>query len=219
MQELYADSIAFRYGSRQILSSVHLSCRTGETLGLLGRNGSGKSTLLKILFGSLRPDHIHLKLNGVLMSRAYLSREIAYLPQDFFMPSRLKISQLVKLYTRRYRDELLTTALIRANLDEQIGNLSGGQRRLAECLLILYSDSPFILLDEPFSQLSPLAAAEMQAHVRHMAAVKGIVITDHYYKYVLDISSRIMLLHNGCNYAIGDPEKDLQLYGYLPAID
>lgn len=214
MQELYVDSVAHRYGERSILSNVYLNCRIGEVVGLLGRNGSGKSTLLKIIFGSICPDYIHMKLNGEPVKRAYRSGLLAYLPQNSFVPARLKIKQLVELYTNRYKSDLLTQEVIYTNLNRMIGDLSGGQRRLIECLLILYSDSDFVLLDEPFSQLAPLIIEELQMHIEQFKPLKGIILTDHYYRQILTVSTRIVLLHNGCNYKINTIE-DLQLHGYI----
>lgn len=217
MQELYVDSVAHRYGERSILSNVYLNCSIGEVVGLLGRNGSGKSTLLKIIFGSIRPDYIHMKLNGEPVKRAYRSGLLAYLPQNSFVPARLKIKQLVELYTNRYKSDLLTQEVIYTNLNRMIGDLSGGQRRLIECLLILYSDSDFVLLDEPFSQLAPLIIEELQMHIEQFKPLKGIILTDHYYRQILTVSTRIVLLHNGCNYKINTIE-DLQLHGYINSI-
>jgi len=215
MQELYIDSVAHRFGSRCILSSVYMCCKIGEVIGLLGRNGSGKSTLLRIIFGELKPDYSHIKLNGSLIKKGYLTRQISYLPQDFFIPDHLSISYLVTLYTNKYKHELLKEPLIQEHLNSKLGDLSGGQKRLVECLLIMYSDSDFILLDEPFSQLAPVIVDEIKAHICKLKAIKGFIITDHYYRQIIDTSSSIVLLHNGCNYKINHID-DLKLYGYLP---
>ena len=94
-------------------------------------------------------------------------------------------------------------------------NLSGGERRFLECLLMIYSDTEYALLDEPFSQLSPLWVEELKNHINDAKACKGFIITDHYYKSILDVSDRIVLLHNRCNYTIQN-EADLILHGYLP---
>lgn len=87
-------------------------------------------------------------------------------------------------------------------------------RRLIEFMLILYSDSDFVLLDEPFTQLASIVIEEMQRQLSNFNTLKGIIITDHYYQHILHVSSRIVLLHNGCNYKINGIE-DLQLHGYL----
>jgi ABC-type multidrug transport system ATPase subunit len=214
MQELYIDSVAHRYGKDYILSNVYLTCKIGEIVGLLGRNGCGKSTLLKIIFGSIRPDYMHMRLNGKPVKRAYLTGKVAYLPQHFFIPSNLRIRQLVPLYTHKYRDELFAQEIILENLDRVMADLSGGQRRLIEFLLVLYSDSDFVLLDEPFTQLAPVVIEGMQKQLLKFKTFKGIIFTDHYYQQILANASRIVLLHNGCNYKINGVE-DLKLHGYL----
>jgi len=216
MEELYIDSVDHRYGDRQVLNGVYLTCKIGESVGLLGRNGSGKSTLLKIIFGSLSPHHKHMKINDEFVPIGYLTNQISYLPQGFFIPHYLKIKSLIALYTNRYQEQLINVEIIRLNLEEQMGNLSGGNRRLVEVLLMIYSDAPFILLDEPFSQLAPLIADELKSHIQKFKAEKGFIITDHYYRQILEISDRIVLMHNGGNYAINH-EDDLRLHGYLPS--
>lgn len=216
MQELYIDSVDHRYGDRNVLNGVYLTCKVGEKVGLLGRNGSGKSTLLKIIFGSIIPHYKHLKVNDEWVERGFLSRQISYLPQGFFIPPYLKIKALVKLYTNKYSDQLLQLDVIKLNLNKKIVDLSGGNRRLVEALLIIYSDSPFILLDEPFSQLAPLVVDELKLHIRKFKDVKGFILTDHHYRQILEIADRVVLLHHGSNYVINH-EDDLRLYGYLPS--
>lgn len=215
MDELYVDSVNHRYGDREVLSSVFLNCKIGEVVGLLGRNGSGKSTLLKIVFGEIKPHFMHLKIDGELTTKAYLTSKVAYLPQGFFVPQYLKISDLVNLYTNRHKEGLLGLEIIKTNLTETIGNLSGGNRRLVEALLLIYGDAKYVLLDEPFSQLAPLIADELKLHIAKFSNQKGFVVTDHYYRQILEISTRVILINNGCNYQINN-EDDLILNGYLP---
>lgn len=215
MQELYIDSVSHKYGEREVLSSVFLNCKIGEIVGLLGRNGSGKSTLLKIIFGELKPHFMHLKIDNVYTQKAYLSNKVAYLSQGFFIPSYLKINDLVNLYTNLYKQQLLSIPIIQANLNVQLIELSGGNRRLVEALLLIYSDANYVLLDEPFSQLAPLIIDELKNHILKLRNTKGFIITDHYYRQILEVSTRVVLIHNGCNYQI-NTEEDLILNGYLP---
>jgi ABC-type multidrug transport system ATPase subunit len=215
MQELYIDSVNHRYSELEVLNNIYLNCKIGEVVGLLGRNGSGKSTLLKIIFGSIKPRFKYLKIDDKLIDKAYLTQQIAYLPQGYFIPSYLKIKDLVNLYINNYKEQILEIAVFKSNLNEKIGDLSGGNRRLVEALLIIYSDAKYVLLDEPFSQLAPLLADEIKMHIHHFKTKKGFLITDHYYGKILEVSTRIILIHNGCNYAINN-EDDLRLYGYLP---
>lgn len=216
MDELYIDSVNHRFDDREVLSSVFLTCKIGEIVGLLGRNGSGKSTLLKIIFGEIKPRFMHLKVDGKLTDKAYLSGKVAYLPQHFFIPAYLKIIDLVSLYANKHKAQLLNVDAIRLNLNEQIGDLSGGNRRLVEALLLIYSDAKYVLLDEPFSQLAPLIVDELKQHILSFKDIKGFIVTDHYYRQVLSLSTRIVLLNNACNYSIHN-EDDLILNGYLPS--
>lgn len=215
MDELYIDSVNHSYGDRKVLSSVFLNCKIGEIVGLLGRNGSGKSTLLKVIFGEIKPRFMHLKIDGKFTLRAFLSGQVTYLPQGFFVPQYLKIKDLVNVYTNKYKDQLLAVDVIQLNLNETIGDLSGGNRRLVETLLLIYSDAKYVLLDEPFSQMAPLTADEIKHHILKFNNQKGFIITDHYYRQILEISTRIVLINNGCNYHINN-EDDLIQHGYLP---
>ena len=215
-QELYIDSVEHHFDGRKILNGVYLRCKRGEVLGLLGRNGSGKSTLLKIIFGAIKADYMHLKLDGQLLLRAYPSRKIVYLPQHHFVPGYLRVKEAVFLFTHQYRDALSAVAFIGTNLDAPLYTLSGGQRRFFEVLLLLYSDAPYVLLDEPFSQLAPLMAEEIGMHLDVLKAEKGFIITDHHYRQIQAVADRLILLHHGAAYPVKTGD-DLRLHGYLPA--
>lgn len=215
MDELHIDSVNHRFGEREVLSSVFLNCKVGEVVGLLGRNGSGKSTLLKIIFGDIKSHFMYLKVDGEVTFKTYLTGKVAYLPQGYFIPNYLRVADLVDLYTQSYRAQLLEVEVIKNHLKEKLGNLSGGNRRLVEALLIIYSDAKYVLLDEPFSQLAPLIADELKAHIVKFNHQKGFIITDHYYQQILVVSSRVVLINNGCNYTINNVD-DLILHGYLP---
>ncbi|GAA4779061.1 ATP-binding cassette domain-containing protein [Olivibacter ginsenosidimutans] len=216
-RELYLDSVSHRYGTKQILSSVYLSCKIGETVGLLGRNGSGKSTLLKVIFGTLNPHFKYARLNGKPFKKGYLTGQIAYLPQERFVPLHVKIEKLFHLFVHTHRDLVFSTDFIRDHLRYTADQLSGGLQRLIECFLILYSDASFVLLDEPFSQIAPIYVEEIQDHMQLLKAKKGFIVTDHYYERILEVSDRIVLINNGCNYKITTKE-DLALHGYIPSM-
>ena len=216
MAELHVDSVAHSFGTHCVLNNVYLKCSVGEVVGVLGRNGSGKSTLLKIIFGSIKPNYKFIKIDGELVQKGYLTYKIAYLPQGYFLPHYLSLELLVDLYVNKYREQLLAIDLFNENLKVRIGDLSGGHRRLAEALLMIYSDAKYILLDEPFSQLAPLIAEQLKHHIRELLPEKGFIVTDHDYQQILDVSSRIVLIHNGCNYNI-ENRDDLIVHGYLPA--
>ncbi|MFC7524648.1 ATP-binding cassette domain-containing protein [Parapedobacter sp. GCM10030251] len=215
-QELFIDSVACRFGNRTVLSGVHIACKPGEVVGLLGRNGSGKSTLLKVIFGTLNGRYKYCLLDGVRFTKGYRTRAIAYLPQHPFIPANTRVRSALEHLAHTYRQDLLAIGSIRENLDARMHELSGGIRRMIEALLIIYTDARYVLLDEPFSNIAPLYIDELSDHMNRLKATKGFIVTDHYYQRVLDISDRMVLLNNGCNYRIDKPE-DLYTYGYIPA--
>lgn len=215
MQELSIDSVAHRFNEKAILNGVYLNCKIGEVVGLLGRNGCGKSTLLKAIFGILNVDFKHLKVNGEIVSKGYLSGKIAYLTQHNFIPNKLKVKDAIAVFCCKHKEAIVQIPFIAENLNKKFRDFSGGENRLIEALIIIYSNADFVLLDEPFSQLAPLLVDEVKQHINHMKLFKGFIVTDHYYKSILDISDRIILLHNGCNYKINNTD-DLILHGYLP---
>ena len=215
MPELLVDSVNHWYGDKEILSSVYLNCKIGEVVGLLGRNGCGKSTLLKIIFGSIAPKFKYLNIDSRIYSKGYLSKKLSYLPQDQFIPEQISLSAAIDIFCKTNRKALIKIKLIADNLNAKFYDLSGGQARYLECLLMIYSDHQYVLLDEPFSQLAPVMIEDLKAHINHVKTHKGFIITDHYYDSILDVSDRIVLLHNRCNYSINRPE-DLVLHGYLP---
>lgn len=214
MQELSIDSVNQFFADREVLSSVYLNCKIGEVVGLLGRNGSGKSTLLQIIFGSVKANFKHLNINNKVYQKGYQSKNLSYLPQDNFIPDRITVLQAVDTFCRKQKAELKQIDFVTNHLSVKFYNLSGGERRFMECLLMIYSDTEFILLDEPFSQLSPLWIEELKEHINKAKAKKGFIITDHYYQSILDISDRVVLLHNKCNYTINNAD-DLVTHGYL----
>ncbi len=217
MTTLHIDSITKAFGEKKILQDIYLGCHIGQIAGLLGRNGSGKSTLLKIIFGVLNSETQFIRCNGkVLKSIADRKKLISYLPQESFLPKNMKIKDLVLLFCNKGNSaELLTLDLIIPFLNEKSGNLSGGEQRLIEALLIIYSEADFILLDEPFHSLSPKMINELKKIICLQSKNKGFIISDHYYQDVLDISTCTYLLSNGHMKQIQDL-KELQQHNYLP---
>ncbi|MDR5589922.1 ATP-binding cassette domain-containing protein [Christiangramia sp. SM2212] len=216
MNHLQADSIRKSYGDKLILSDIFLSCNQGETVGLIGRNGSGKSTLLKIIFGIENAENKYVKVNKKMIRNLGDSRNlINYLPQNNFLPTELKVLTIIKLFLQSQRREfLLNNEHVKPLLDRKFQNLSGGEKRILEILLLIYSEAKFILLDEPFEGVSPLVRDYILKIVNEEKSNKGFIITDHDYENVLKISDKILFLSNGNLKEIRN-EKDLQEYGYL----
>ncbi|SER87091.1 ATP-binding cassette domain-containing protein [Pedobacter rhizosphaerae] len=215
MSTIFIDSTTHYYKEKEVLSGVYLACNVGEVVGLLGRNGCGKSTLLKAIFGSITPHFKYLNINGKKYDKGYLSKNLSYLPQDRFIPDQINLGEAIDLFCHNYQNRLKEIPLITKHLENKFYNLSGGECRFIECLLMIYSNAQFVLLDEPFSQLSPIWVEELKIHIQTLKGEKGFIITDHLYRSILDISDRIVLIHNRRNYTINS-EDDLILHGYLP---
>lgn len=216
MTGLYVDSVLKEFGSRQILSDIFITCHQGEIIGLLGRNGSGKTTLLKIIFGALKADNKFVKVGDKHIKSLYDGRGlIQYLPQDSFLPTHISIKKIINLFCEEEQAAILfELEIIKPHLYKGSNELSGGERRLVEILIILYGKAKYLLLDEPFNGLAPLHIEIIKDHIKKVATEKGLIISDHNYNSVLDVSTSIILLHNGETKKIKG-RQELIDFGYL----
>jgi ABC-type multidrug transport system ATPase subunit len=217
MSKLHVDSITKSFDEKKFLKNIYISCETGKVVGLLGRNGTGKSTLLKIIFGIVKGDSQFIRIDDkVLQHQMDRKGRISYLPQYSFLPKGIKIKKLISLFcTQENSDKLFELELIKPFLNQTSRNLSGGEKKIVEVLLIIFSDSKFILLDEPFNALSPKIISEIQKIIKEQLKQKGIIISDHRFQEVLDISDEVYLLSDGYLKQIKDL-KELQQNNYLP---
>lgn len=214
---LEIDSVSLSFWGRSVLSGCYLNCKRGEVVGLLGRNGSGKSSLLKIIFGSLKADFKHLRLNGQIIQTGYLTGTIAYLPQQNCMLPFLKISEVFQKFSPFIKEQLSAENLWNFDTNSRLDELSNGQRRFLECLWILSKPAECILLDEPFSAIAPIQIEFLQKVIIEIGRKKAIVLTDHMYRSLLLVSNRIVLLHNNAVYNINNTD-DLVRYSYIPVV-
>jgi lipopolysaccharide export system ATP-binding protein len=214
---LEADSIRKEFGTKQVLTDVYLKCKPGDIIGLLGRNGSGKSTLLKIIFGTLYTDYKFIRINGLVLEQPYKTKnKVAFLHQDNFLPKNLTVKQIVSLYSHNLdQHKFLDDSVLSKVLDTRIRFLSGGESRYLEVKLILNLDSLFVLLDEPFNGISPIHIDLIKKMILDNSSQKGIVLTDHDYRNVLDIANKYCLLFDGGIKKIIS-KQDLIDYGYVP---
>lgn len=216
MSTLHVDSVTKSYTQRKILNDIFLSVNTGEIIGLLGRNGSGKTTLLNIIFGTVPADFKFIKVDLVHIRNISDGRNlINYLPQDNFLPNSVKIKKLLKLFLTEYDyTKLLQNELVLSILDKRNQELSGGEKRLIEILLLVHSEAKFILLDEPFNSLSPIQRDYIVDYIKKLKTDKGFIITDHDYQRVIDIADTLYCLKDGNLQPIRDI-NDLQEFSYL----
>ncbi len=219
MSHLLEISGAYKsFGKKRILENIAFNLKTGDILGIFGRNGSGKSSLLKMMFGTLPADHIQIKFDSEIIEvNEIIPRQlIGYLPQDSFLPKGTKVRDIIPLF---YNDEEKQNKVFYApgvsKFDNtKIGKLSMGQLRYLEILLVGSLDHPFIMLDEPFSMLEPLYKELLKELLRNLNKTKGIIVTDHYYRDVLDVTNTNFLLKDGHKIEILDP-IDLENNGYI----
>jgi len=216
MSKLLIDSVTKSYDHNVILSDVFISCQKGEIKGLIGRNGSGKSTLLKIIFGIEKPDSKYVRIGNKVINKLSDGRNlIKYLPQNNFLPNNISIRSLINLFIQKenrkivFENEYLQPLLHKKNQD-----LSGGERRIVEFLLIIHSDAAFILLDEPFNGVSPTIRDYLIKYLKKMKSSKGYIITDHNYESVIDLADTLIYLQNGYLKEIND-KSELIALGYI----
>ena len=205
------------FGSKKVLEDVSFSLKQGEILGMFGKNGSGKSTLLKILFGTLKPTALDLRINEIVIKQSSIisQQHIGYLPQEHFLPKHLKVRDIIPLfYEGNDQDIIFKAPFIEKIATRKTGYLSLGELRYLELLLIANLPHPFLMLDEPFSMIEPLYKDKIKALLLKLKEKKGIILTDHYYTDVLDISTKNLVIKNGVTYKI-DNMRDLQDHGYL----
>jgi lipopolysaccharide export system ATP-binding protein len=214
---LEVDSIRKSFGDKQVLTDIALKCNPGEIIGLLGRNGTGKSTLMKIIFGTLFTDHKFIRINDEILNKSFKSKNfIAYLPQDNFLPKNITVKKVLEIYSgdldqkRFLEDEVLSKVAA-----TRIGNLSGGESRYLEVKLLLNLQSFFVLLDEPFNGISPLHVELIKTMILKKSSQKGIILTDHDYRNVLEVANKFYLLFDGGLKSV-KTEQDLIDWGYVP---
>lgn len=198
--ELEADSVIISLGERQLLTDVYLKCETGDVVGILGRNGSGKSTLLKVIFGTTHTYNRNIRIDKKVYSGpAGKGDALAYLPQHSFLPKDISIKKIADIFIddARVRRTILGDRRIQQHVRKTVAELSGGERRYLEILLLVSLPVKFVLLDEPFSGIEPLYKRRIVALIRAYRKTKGFIITDHDYRNIIEASNRIVLLVNG----------------------
>ena len=214
---LEIDSVVKSFDMHVVLTDIYLKCRTGDIIGMLGRNGTGKSTLMKILFGTLRADTKFIRIDGKVYNQPYKTiNEICYLPQDSFLPKHLSIEKTIELYLGKNQvQNFLEDPILQKLNTSKISYLSGGELRYLEIKLLLHTDCKFILLDEPFNGVSPILVGEIKKLILKTSEFKGIILTDHDYRNVLDVANQFCLIYDRGIKRIDDKEE-LVRWGYIP---
>jgi lipopolysaccharide export system ATP-binding protein len=214
--KLEIDSINKSFGEKIILSDIFLKCEIGDIIGVFGRNGSGKSTLLKIIYGTLNAENKFIKLNNIVSNQPYkIENGISYLPQENFIPNNLLVKKVINLTIKQHKlEEFNQDKIINRIINSKIGTLSGGELKYLQIKLLLFNESRFCLLDEPYSGISPMISESINNQIIEQSKTKGIIITDHNYQYLLEIATKIYLLKDGAGKFLNNKEELIR-FGYL----
>ncbi len=222
MKTLAAEDIGKSYGGREVVRGVSFEIAQGEVVGLLGPNGAGKTTSFYIIVGLLRPDTGRVVAGGHDISRLpmYLrarNHGISYLPQEPSIFRKLTVEDNILAVLesqdrlswegRRNRTERLIEDLNLGHVRKTRGYaLSGGERRRAEIARCLAIEPSFILLDEPFSGIDPIAILDLQEIIYGLKKSGiGVLITDHNVRETLSVTDRAYIINEGRIFRAGTP--------------
>lgn len=211
---LEIDSVILEFDTKRILQDVYLKCETGKVTGLLGRNGAGKSCLMKIIFGELNPNDKSVRINGkTLISSGRSAEDIRFLPQTRFAPMGLTAKRIFSDFRLDFADFLNYFPDFEKFYKAKLSSMSGGERRIIEIYSVLASRSKFCMLDEPFSHVYPVHVETLKRIILREKAGKGILITDHLYKHIIDICDDLYVISNGKT-SLTESIEDLETLGY-----
>jgi lipopolysaccharide export system ATP-binding protein len=223
MRTLATDEIGKSYRGRRVVNGVSLRVEQGEVVGLLGPNGAGKTTTFYAIVGLVPPDtgRVLLDQDDITDVPMYLRARqygISYLPQEASVFRKLTVeenilavleAQPVSWHERREKMEKLIDQLGLEHIRQNRGYaLSGGERRRVEIARALCINPAFILLDEPFSGIDPIAVLDLQKIISDMkAAGIGILVTDHNVRETLTVTDRAYIINEGRIFFQGTPEQ------------
>jgi lipopolysaccharide export system ATP-binding protein len=223
MLTLATDDIAKSYRGRRVVNGVSLHVNQGEVVGLLGPNGAGKTTSFYIIVGLVPPDSGRVLIDGIDISSEpmYLRARnfgLSYLPQEPSVFRKLTVeenilavleAQPISWHERREKMEKLIQQLGLAHIRTNRGYaLSGGERRRVEIARCLCISPSFILLDEPFSGIDPIAVLDLQKIIFNLKASGiGVLVTDHNVRETLSVTDRAYIINEGRIFRAGTPEQ------------
>ena len=222
MSQLRAEKLNKRYKARTVVKDVSLAVSSGEVVGLLGPNGAGKTTCFYMMVGLVALDGGELFLDDQALTHTPIHRRarlgLSYLPQEASIFRKLTVAENIRAILE-LRD--LEEDDIRARLDVLLHDLhiahlrnspaislSGGERRRVEIARALATQPRFILLDEPFAGVDPIAVLDIQKIIRFLRERDiGVLITDHNVRETLGICDRAYIINDGSVLAAGKPEE------------
>lgn len=222
---LRAANLSKRYGQKEVVHGINLELNPKEVVGLLGPNGAGKTTTFYMLVGIVTPNTGHVSLNGEAMTDKPLHERarmgVSYLPQESSIFKKLTVRQNLQIILEQTAlspaaqkaraNELMEMFTITKLADQAAMFLSGGERRRLEIARALILDPQFILLDEPFAGIDPIAVIDIQEIISVLKSMGiGILISDHNVRETLNICDRAYLVYEGSVILEGSPDEIVQ---------
>ncbi len=225
---LQATGLEKSYGARRVVHDVHLAVSAGEVVGLLGPNGAGKTTTFYMVVGLVRCDAGQIRIDGEEVQSKPIHRRarmgLSYLPQEASIFRKLTVEENIRAVLELQQDadgRALAPAKLNQMLEQLLGELgiaklrdspapalSGGERRRVEIARALATQPRFILLDEPFAGVDPIAVIEIQKIIGFLKARGiGVLITDHNVREMLGICDRAYIISEGRVLAEGRPDE------------
>lgn len=225
MATLYARELVKNFGSKKVVKGINICVKQGEVVGLLGPNGAGKTTTFYMLVGIIKPTLGSVFLDDLEITSWPLHRRakhgLSYLPQESSIFKKLSVRQNLQIifeYTSLTRKEqvkktdmLLDQLGITKLADQKAAFLSGGERRRLEIARAMIQEPKFILLDEPFAGIDPLAVDDIQQIILSLRTMGiGVLISDHNVRETLNICDRASIVYSGRSILDGTPEEIVQ---------
>ena len=222
MSHLRAEQLKKRYKSRVVVKDVSLEVKSGEVIGLLGPNGAGKTTCFYMMVGLVPLDGGEIYLDDKRLTHMPIHRRaqlgLSYLPQEASIFRRLTVAENVRAVLELQNndaaqvtvklDRLLQDLHVDHLRDNPAISLSGGERRRVEIARALATEPRFILLDEPFAGVDPIAVIDIQKIIRFLKERDiGVLITDHNVRETLGICDRAYIINDGSVLAYGKPDE------------
>ena len=222
MSELKVVQIKKRYKSRVVVADVSLEVRSGEVIGLLGPNGAGKTTCFYMMVGLVPLDGGEIYLDDKRLTHMPIHRRallgLSYLPQEASIFRRMTVEENIRAVLELHYDDpaqidirlddLLRDLNIQSLRNNPAISLSGGERRRVEIARALATDPRFILLDEPFAGVDPIAVMDIQKIITFLKDRDiGVLITDHNVRETLGICDRAYIISDGTVLACGKPDE------------
>lgn len=222
MVKLVLNNLVKIYSGKTVVDDVSLAVRQGEVTGLLGPNGAGKTTTFYMTVGLIKPEKgtVTLDDEDITQYPMYLRarKGIGYLPQEPSIFKKLTVLQnitaILELLTnknfniKQRAEELLNELGISRLADQKAGSLSGGERRRLEITRVLATDPLFILLDEPFAGIDPLAVIDIQQIIYQLTKKSiGVLISDHNVRETLGVCNNAYIMGQGKIIESGSPDK------------